>query len=142
MDTDSNALILYDGVCGLCNRLVKFVLKRDSRDQFRFASLQSEFAGSILQRRGMNLQDLDTIYLVSDYQQPTERLTARSDAAIAILRHLGRLWRIVAAVLSILPHGLRNRSYNLIARNRYRIFGKYENCMIPEEKHRHRFLEI
>jgi predicted DCC family thiol-disulfide oxidoreductase YuxK len=52
MDTDSNALILYDGVCGLCNRLVKFVLKRDSRDQFRFASLQSEFAGSILQRRG------------------------------------------------------------------------------------------
>jgi predicted DCC family thiol-disulfide oxidoreductase YuxK len=90
----------------------------------------------------MNLQVLGTMYLVSDYQQPTERLTARWNAAIAILRHLGRLWRIVAAVLSILPHGLRNRSYNLIAGNRYRIFGKYENCMIPEEKHRHRFLEI
>ena len=90
----------------------------------------------------MNPQDLDTMYLVSDYQQPTERLAARSDAAILILRHLGGLWRIVAAFLSILPHSLRNRSYKLIARNRYRIFGKYESCMIPEEKHRHRFLDM
>ncbi len=142
MESDSIPLILYDGVCGLCNRLVQFVLKRDSPGLFRFASLQSKLAGSILQRHGVNQQDLDTMYLVSDYQQPTERLAARSDAAILILRHLGGLWRIVAAFLSILPHSLRNRSYKLIARNRYRIFGKYESCMIPEEKHRHRFLEI
>jgi len=82
------------------------------------------------------------MYLVSDYQQPTERLAARSDAAILILRHLGGFWRMAAAFLGILPHGLRNRSYNLIARNRYRIFGKSESCIMPEEKHRHRFLEI
>ncbi len=142
MESDSIPLILYDGVCGLCNRLVQFVLKRDSPGLFRFASLQSKLAASILQRHGMNPQDLDTMYLVSDYQQPTERLAARSDAAISILRHLGGLWRIVAGLLSILPHGLRNRSYNLIARSRYRIFGKFESCMIPEEKHRHRFLDM
>ena len=142
MESDSNPLILYDGVCGLCNRLVQFVLKRDSRGQFRFASLQSKLAGSILQRHGVNQQDLDTMYLVSDYQESTERLAARSDASVAILRHLSGFWRIVAALLSILPRGMRNRSYNLIASNRYRIFGKFESCMIPEEKHRHRFLDM
>jgi predicted DCC family thiol-disulfide oxidoreductase YuxK len=142
MESNSSPVILYDGVCGLCNRLVQFVLKRDSRGQFRFASLQSKLAGSILQRHGVNPHDLDTMYLVSDYQQPTERLAARSDAAISILRQLGGLWGMVAALLSVLPRGLRNRSYNLIAGNRYRIFGKYESCMIPEEKHRHRFLDI
>ena len=142
MESDSNPLILYDGVCGLCNRLVQFVLKRDSRGQFRFASLQSKLAGSILQRHGVNQQDLDTMYLVSDYQESTERLAARSDASVAILRHLSGFWRIVAALLSILPRGMRNRSYNLIASNRYRIFGKFESCMVPEEKHRHRFLDM
>ncbi len=142
MESNSNPLILYDGVCGLCNRLVQFVLKRDSRGQFRFASLQSKLAGSILQRHGVNQQDLDTMYLVSDYQESTERLAARSDASVAILRHLSGFWRIVAALLSILPRGMRNRSYNLIASNRYRIFGKFESCMIPEEKHRHRFLDM
>ena len=142
MESNSSPLILYDGVCGLCNRLVQFVLKRDSPGLFRFASLQSKLAGSILQRHGVNQQDLDTMYLVSDYQQPTERLAARSDASVAILRHLSGFWRIVAALLSILPRGMRNRSYNLIASNRYRIFGKFESCMIPEEKHRHRFLDM
>jgi len=142
MESNSNPLILYDGVCGLCNRLVQFVLKRDSRGQFRFASLQSKLAGSILQRHGVNQQDLDTMYLVSDYQESTERLAARSDASVAILRHLSGFWRLVAALLSILPRGMRNRSYNLIASNRYRIFGKFESCMIPEEKHRHRFLDM
>ncbi len=109
MEDSSNPLILYDGVCGLCNRLVQFVLKRDSPGLFRFASLQSKLAGSILQRHGVNQQDLDTMYLVSDYQQPTERLAARSDASVAILRHLSGFWRIVAALLSILPRGMRNR---------------------------------
>ena len=142
MESNSSPVILYDGVCGLCNRLVQFVLKCDSRGQFRFASLQSKLAGSILQRHGVNPHDLDTMYLVSDYQQPTERLAARSDAAISILRQLGGLWGMVAALLSVLPRGLRNRSYTLITRSRHRIFGKYESCMIPEEKHRHRFLDI
>src|SRR5436190_17883311 len=126
MESDSNPLILYDGVCGLCNRLVQFVLKRDSRGQFRFASLQSKLAASILQRHGMNPQDLDTMYLVSDYQQPTERLAARSDASVANLRHLSGFWRLVAALLSTLLYRLRIRSYNLIALSRYRIFVKFD----------------
>jgi predicted DCC family thiol-disulfide oxidoreductase YuxK len=138
----SNPIILYDGVCGLCNRLVRFVLKHDSRAKFSFASLQSRFAATVLQRHGVNPDDLDTMYLVSDCQQSTERLASRSDAATLILRGLGGFWRTLAALFGLAPHGLRDWSYNLIARNRYRIFGKYETCMLPEEKYRHRFLDI
>ena len=82
------------------------------------------------------------MYLVSDYEQPTERVAARSDAAIEILRGLGGLWRALASLFAPLPHGVRNWAYNLVARNRYRIFGKYDSCPLPEEKHRHRFLDV
>ncbi|PYX09109.1 MAG: thiol-disulfide oxidoreductase DCC [Acidobacteria bacterium] len=138
----SNPIIFYDGVCGLCNRLVRFVLKHDSRAKFRFASLQSQLAATVLRQHRVNPDDLDTMYLVSDYQQSTERLASRSDAVILILRGLGGFWRTLAALFGLAPHGLRDWSYNLIARNRYRIFGKYESCMLPEEKYRHRFLDI
>jgi predicted DCC family thiol-disulfide oxidoreductase YuxK len=138
----SNSLILYDGMCGLCNRLVRFVLKHDSHGRFRFASLQTSVATAALRGHGVHPQTLDTMYFVSDYEQPTERVAARSDAAIEILRGLGGLWRALASLFARLPHGVRNWAYNLIARNRYRIFGKYDSCPLPEEKHRHRFLDV
>jgi len=138
----SNSVILYDGVCGLCNRLVRFVFRHDSSGRFRFASLQSGVGAAVLRRHGVNPQDLDTMYLISDYQQPTERLASRSDAAILILRGLGGFWRALAVLFEFFPSGLRNWCYNLIARNRYRIFGKYESCMLPEDEHRPRFLDV
>ena len=137
-----NPIILYDGVCGLCNRFVHFVLKRDSRDRFRFASLQSTFASAILTRYGTNPKDVDTIYALLNYQQPGERLAARSDAAIAILAELGDFWRGLGVGLAILPRGLLDWGYRLIARNRYRIFGKYDQCLLPEERYRHKFLDM
>src|SRR6266446_4707147 len=94
--TISNPIILYDGVCGLCNRLNQFVLKRDRNDHFRFAALQSEFAGKILERHGVNPQVLDTMYLLLNYSQPDECLVARSDAAVQILAELGGIWRALA----------------------------------------------
>src|SRR3981189_842412 len=82
-------IILYDGVCGLCNRVNQFVLRRDPEGVFRFASLQSAVAGRILARHGANPEDLDTVYVVVDYELPEERLVPRADAVIFILKQLG-----------------------------------------------------
>jgi len=138
----SNPIILYDGVCGLCNRFVQFVLKRDRHDRFRFASLQSDFAREILRRHNASAGDLDTMYVVLDQAQPGERLASRSDAAGTILRELGGGWGALGVVLGVLPIRLRNWAYNLIARNRYRLFGKYDSCPIPSEKDRRKFFDL
>ena len=88
------AIIFYDGVCGLCNRLNQFVLARDSSAQFRFAALQSRFARETLARYGRNSEDLDTLYLLEDYGLPSERLRAKSDAALRVLDRMGGVWKL------------------------------------------------
>jgi predicted DCC family thiol-disulfide oxidoreductase YuxK len=138
MPNSANPVLLYDGVCGLCNRIVQFVLKHDRRARFRFASLQSGYAAAILQRHGIDSDDLDTVYYVAPDQAPA----ARSDAVIAILRELGGFWKTIAAAIRILPKWLRDRGYNVVARHRYRIFGKYESCLLPEKKYQDRFLDL
>jgi predicted DCC family thiol-disulfide oxidoreductase YuxK len=140
--TISNPIILCDGVCGLCNRLNQFVLKRDGNDRFRFAALQSEFAGNVLRRHGVNPEVLDTMYLLSNYSQPDQRLAARSDAAVLILGELGGVWRALASIVQLLPRWFRDKAYNLIARNRYQLFGKYQTCQIPDDRQRHKFLDL
>jgi predicted DCC family thiol-disulfide oxidoreductase YuxK len=137
----SNPIIFYDGVCGLCNRLVRFVLKHDQRDWFRFAALQSDFARNILRQHNCDRDDLDRFYLVLDYQQSSERLLSRNDAAVEVLRQLGGRWRALAALLALSPKQLRDWRYNLIARNRYRMFGKHQTCPLPNPKDRHKFLD-
>ncbi len=137
----SGPIILYDGVCGLCNRLVQFALKRDRADRLRFASLQSDFAARILARHGLNPQSLDTVYLVLDYDQPAERLFARSQAVLKILQQLGSAWRAVAALGRALPLAIRDFFYNLVARTRYRIFGRYDTCPLPTPDQRAKFLD-
>jgi predicted DCC family thiol-disulfide oxidoreductase YuxK len=136
----SNPVLLYDGVCGLCNRFVRIILKRDHKDRFRFAALQSNFARAILGRHGLNPDVLDTVYLVFDYGLPSERLFSRNEAATAVLKELGGFWRFWAGVLDLLPRRFRNWRYNLVARNRYRFFGKYETCPLPKAKDRYKFL--
>jgi len=139
---DSNPIILYDGVCGLCNRLIQFLLKHDSHDRFRFASLQSKFAAEILRRHNASPDDLDTMFVVLEHNLPGERIVSRSDAAVVALRDLGGAWAALGAVLQLLPLWLGNWGYNLVARNRYRIFGKYDSCPIPSEKDRRKFLDL
>ena len=138
---ESNPIVLYDGICGLCNRLVQFLLKRDTHDRFRFASLQSEFANNLLTHHGLDPNDLDTVYVVKDHGQSDERLLARSDAVLFMLTQLGGFWQ-VARLARALPGALRDTVYKVVARNRYRIFGKYESCMLPEAKHRAKFLDV
>jgi predicted DCC family thiol-disulfide oxidoreductase YuxK len=140
-EPESNPIVLYDGVCGLCNRLVQFLLKNDSNDRFRFASLQSEFSSRLLTRHGVDPHDLDTVYVVKDYDQSNELVLARSDAILYMLTQLGGVWSL-AGIGRVLPKALRDAVYKIVARNRYRVFGKHESCMLPEPKHRAKFLEV
>ncbi len=138
----SSPIILYDGVCGLCNRFVRFVLKRDRRDCFRFAALQSHFAREVLQRHDVDPNLLDTVYLVLDCDRPTERLLSRNDAVSTVLKELGSFSWLWAKLLNFLPRRVRYWQYNLVARNRYRFFGKYDSCPLPDSKDRHKFLDV
>jgi predicted DCC family thiol-disulfide oxidoreductase YuxK len=139
-ETNINTLVLYDGVCGLCNGLNQFLLKRDSNDRFRFASLQSKFSASLLKRYDIDAADLDTVYVVAGYGQPSQRLLARSDAILHVLAQLGGVWGLFR-IGRVLPKSLRDALYNLVARNRYRVFGKYDVCLMPEDRYRRKFLD-
>jgi len=141
MAGSDNPILLYDGICGLCNRFVQFVLKHDREDRFRFAALQSGFASAILARHGVNAADLDTVYLVRDFQTAGESLMNRSDAAATVLSALGGFWSLLSGFMRILPRPLRDWGYNLVAGNRYRIFGRYDVCPLPHPTDRHKFLD-
>lgn len=134
-------ILLYDGVCGLCHRLVQFILRHDHAAIFRFAALQSQFAAPILARHDANLTDLDTVYVVVNHDLADERLLPRSDAVLFTLQQLGGLWRTAAFLLRLFPLAIRDAAYGLVARNRYRTFGRYESCPIPTQATRTRFLD-
>lgn len=132
---DNHPVILFDGVCNLCNASVQFIIKRDPAEKFRFASLQSSYAKSLLAPLGLDPEkELFSIILVEQ-----GRLYRRSDAALRIARQLTGLWPIVYA-LKIIPRFVRDSVYNWIARNRYRFFGKKDECMIPTPSLKMRFL--
>jgi len=140
-------ILLYDGVCGLCNRLVQFVLQRDRSEVFRFASLQSPFAARILARHNASPADLDTVYVVTNHDpakedQPEESVLLRSDAVLFIFKRLGGIWGPTASILRAVPGPVRDWAYQVVARNRYRIFGRYETCPLPDARHRHLFLDL
>ncbi len=138
----SNPIILYDGVCGLCNSLVQFLLKHDKQGRLRFASLQSDFAEKVLRRHGFDPKDLDTLHVVENYDQPNERVLQRSDAILRAGRELGGFWTASSSVARIVPRPLRDLVYRFVATNRYRVFGKYDTCMLPDPTQRSRFLDI
>ena len=138
----ASPILFYDGVCGLCNTLVQFLLKHDKRGRLRFASLQSDFAAKVLHRHGFDPKDLDTLHVVENYEQPDERLLQRSDAVLRAGRELGGHWSVLAAIAKVVPRSLRDIVYRFVAQNRYRVFGKYETCMLPDPKQRSRFLDV
>ena len=135
-------VLLYDGVCGLCNQLVQFILRHDRDGVFRFASLQSGLAAGILARHGAEAGDLDTVYAVLNCDAPGESLLARSDAVLFVLAQLGRKGRAAGFLFKLLPRALRESSYKFIARRRYRLFGRSEVCMLPAPENRGRFLDV
>jgi len=139
---EANPIILYDGVCGLCNRLVQFLLKHDKSRRLRFASLQSDFAEKVLRRHGFDPKDLDTVHVVENYDQAGERVLRRSDAVLRAGRELGGLWGASSSMARVVPRPLRDLAYRFVATNRYRVFGKYDTCMLPDPNQRSRFLDV
>jgi predicted DCC family thiol-disulfide oxidoreductase YuxK len=140
-ELSTRTIVLYDGVCGLCNRFSRFLLSRDPADRFRLAPLQSEFASRVLARHAINPDSLDTVYVLRDYGEPGELLLARSDAVSYVLHEINGIWSLVAGFLDILPKRLRDRLYDLIAGHRYQLFGKYEVCQTPRPEYRKKFIE-
>ena len=140
-EAETKAIVLYDGVCGLCNRAVQFLLKRDRHDRLQFASLQSDLAARVLNRHGMNPKGLDTVYAVLNYGEPNETLLAKGDAFLFFAGVIDGVWR-VARVVKVVPRPVRNWLYDFVARHRYQVFGKSESCMLPDPKQRHKFLEV
>ncbi len=136
-----NPIVLYDGVCGLCNRAVQFLLQRDRHDRFRFASLQSDFAARLLERHGIDHTKLDTVYAVVHHGESNETVLAKSDAFLLFAQVLGGVWGL-ARVGRLIPRVVRDRLYDLVANNRYRVFGKSESCMLPDPAYKHKFLEV
>jgi predicted DCC family thiol-disulfide oxidoreductase YuxK len=127
-------VILYDGVCALCNGTVTFALKHDRAGRFRFAALQSDFGRAMLRSVGLPEDALDTLVVVKD-----GRPYLRSRGIVRILRELGMPWALLAAA-GVVPRRLLDGVYDLVARNRYRWFGKHESCPIPPPQVRSRFL--
>jgi len=132
--SNQNPIVLFDGVCNLCNGTVKFALKQDKKAILRFASLQSEAGKVIMRKYGMDENQLNTFVFVQD-----DKLFTRSTAALKMFRSFGGLW-VLLYVLIIIPKPIRDAVYNFIASNRYRWFGKEEACMIPSPEVRARFL--
>ncbi len=134
-----NLIVLFDGVCALCDRTVRFLLKRDKQGVLRFAPLQGSTAAAILKRYPEIGDNTRSVILVQNYNTASESISVRSQAILDSLYALGGAWRIVSA-LRIVPRFARDTLYNWVANNRYRWFGKYETCILPSAEVQERFL--
>lgn len=130
----SSPVLLFDGVCNLCNASVQWVIRHDPKAIFRFASLQSEAGQALLQKFNLPTDELNTVVLVDGGKVHT-----RSDVPIQVGKKLGGWWYLLQ-MFFIIPRPLRNAVYDWIARNRYRWFGKKEECWLPTPELRVRFL--
>lgn len=130
----TTALMLFDGVCNLCNGAVRFIIARDPAKRFRFASLQSDFGQKVVREYGLP-ENVTTMVLV----EPGGRVSIRSDAALRVARRLGALWPLTN-VMFLVPRFLRDPVYEFVARNRYRWFGQKDSCPLPDPSVADRFL--
>ena len=134
VDTSGKIVVLFDGVCNLCNGAVQFIIRRDPSSQCRFASLQSDYGQSQLLKFGLDPTKLHSIIVLEN-----ERIYERSDAALKIASRLAGPWPLLK-FFGILPRFLRDGVYDVIAKNRYKMFGRKDSCMIPTPDLRERFV--
>lgn len=128
-------IILFDGVCNLCSGAVQFVLKRDKKQQFRFASLQGNAGQELLKQYNLPQNNFNSFVLIDD-----GKVFTKSNAALEIAKRLNGGWKLLYA-FKIVPKFIRDAVYRLIANNRYKWFGKKETCWLPTPELRSRFLD-
>lgn len=128
------AIVLFDGVCNFCNGTVNFIIRHDSRNRFRFAALQSETGRKLLRQYDLSSPGIDSVVLIENGEAFTH-----STAALRIAGRLDGMWRIFS-IFQFVPRSIRDFFYRLFARNRYRLFGKKEVCMMPTPEIKARFL--
>ena len=135
MSTD-HALIVFDGVCVLCNGWVRFLLRHDREARFRFAAMQGAAGRALLARHGLDADDPASFLLVDHEGAWTD-----TEAIARVLGALGGTWPLGARLLRAMPHGLRDAAYRGLARNRYRLFGRHDACPLPTPAQRARFID-
>jgi predicted DCC family thiol-disulfide oxidoreductase YuxK len=131
---EQHPIILFDGVCNFCNGAINFIIKRDKKSLLRFAALQSDVGQKLLEQYHLKKDDFDSFVLLEE-----GKVYDKSTASLKVCSLLPWYWRWIQ-VLWIIPRSVRNVFYNIIAKNRYKWFGKKEQCMIPTPEQRRRFL--
>tara|TARA_R110000765_G_scaffold93712_7_gene176637 strand:+ start:1696 stop:2112 length:417 start_codon:yes stop_codon:yes gene_type:complete len=132
---ENNKIILFDGVCNLCNSSVQYVIKRDKSNAYRFAALQSEIGKKLVEQRGIDTSQIDSIILI----EPGVAYYTKSTAALKIAQSFGGVWQLTS-VFEWIPEKIRDWVYDYIAKNRYKWYGKKEVCMVPSPENNERFL--
>ncbi|MBK8980940.1 MAG: thiol-disulfide oxidoreductase DCC family protein [Ignavibacteria bacterium] len=127
-------IILFDGVCNLCNSSVNFIIDNDSKNIFKFASLQSETGSELMKKHNLSSKDIDSVILID-----TDRAYIKSNAALRIAAELGGFYKVIS-YLRFIPKFIRDFFYDIIAKNRYRWFGKKDTCRIPTPELKSKFL--
>jgi len=133
-------LVLYDGVCGLCSRLLQFLLEHDHRAVFTFAPLQSPTGKATVEYFGGNPNELTSFYVLANYRAHHAQMFSRSTAALFVAGELGWPWK-AAVLMRVLPTAILDRIYDVVARTRYRLFGRFEHCLTPRPEFRSRFID-
>jgi len=136
MDASTGPIFLFDGVCNFCNDGVNFLIRHDREGKFRFASLQSDAGKALLAKHGLQDLPLSTSVLIDG-----DKIFMNSDGVLETARRLGGVYALAAGLLFV-PKPLRDWAYRLFARNRYKLFGKRELCMVPTPDVRQRFLDL
>lgn len=135
MSDKETHILLFDGVCNLCNSMVQFSIKRDPKEKLKFASLQSESGQKLLKKFGLPTDDFHSFVFIKG-----DKYFLKSSAGLHVLKELGGVWKLFY-ILIIFPRPMRDFFYNIIAKTRYNIFGKRDVCMIPTSEIKKRFLE-
>jgi len=139
-DRPPGPILLYDGLCGFCNATVQVILRHDRRGLMRFAALQSGY-GEAVKTRHPEVRGVDSIVLIERVPGTgEERVLLRSNAALRVAAYLGGWWRLLV-VFGLVPQAVRDGVYDAFARHRYRLFGKYDRCLVPAADVRARFID-
>ena len=128
-------VILFDGVCNFCNGTINWILQHDKKNEFRFATLQSTYGKQVVERFKLTSDYLDTVILIEN-----EKVYLRSQAILRIIKRIGGIYSILG-IFSIVPAPILNFFYNIVAKYRYRWFGKRESCMVPDASIKQKFIE-